>query len=317
MRKLLAFSGRQALNPTRVDVGALVNRLAPELERIVGVPTRVDVQIAPDLPSTTIDAQHLEAALVELATNAAEAMPDGGRLGVEIDFVQADASYVAQHVTIVPGPYLRLSVSDTGVGMTRDVQDLIFEPYFTTGPRSMGTGLGLPSVYGFIRQSGGGMWVYSEPGRGTAFTMFLPADVASPDVAAPVSRPRRPVRGETVLVVDDVDAVRHVAAATLRRAGYRVLVAANASEALYLAGCQRGPIHVLVTDLVMPGGSGVDLASELRADRRGLGVVLMSGYPDHATRTRGLVPAHAPFLQKPFTAEALLDKVAGVLVEAG
>ena len=165
MRKLLAFSGRQALNPTRVDVGALVNRLAPELERIVGVPTRVDVQVAPDLPSTTIDAQHLEAALVELATNAAEAMPDGGRLGVEIDFVQADASYVAQHVTIVPGPYLRLSVSDTGVGMTRDVQDLIFEPYFTTGPRSMGTGLGLPSVYGFIRQSGGGMWVYSEPGR--------------------------------------------------------------------------------------------------------------------------------------------------------
>lgn len=318
MRKLLAFSGRQALYPRQIELGPFLTNLTDVLRETVGNKTSVDVRVAQTLPTVTIDEEQLQAALAELARNAAAAMPDGGRLSLEVDHVCVDPTYAAHRVTLPPGHYLRLCVTDTGAGMTADVQARIFEPYFTTGPRTLGAGLGLSSVYGFVRQSGGGVWVYSEPGRGTAFKLFLPADAApgGPVPGKPLPS-KRPVRGETVLVVDDVDAVRQVAATTLRRAGYRVLIAGNASEALYLAGCQRGPIHVLVTDLVMPGGSGVDLATELRADRRGLAVVLMSGYPDHAARTHGMVTASTPFLQKPFTAEALLEKVGGALAEAG
>ena len=312
-RQLLAFSRRQALAPERTDVGAVVEGIRPRLQEVVGTAVAVEIYANEDAPCARVDVARLEDALIVLARNARDAMPAGGHMAVEVDAVAVDAC-AAAHVRAVAGSYVRLSVADTGCGIPPDVQDRIFEPFFTTKARGKGIGLGLATVYGFVRQSGGYIGVHSERNLGTTMKIYLPVFEPTQAVTLTVPAPvLRSAAGQTVLVVDDTDAVRSLATDFLRRAGYRVLVGSTASNALSIAASQRGPIHLLLTDVVMPGSSGVDLAKELRAERRGLRVLYMSGYSDNAVVRHGLLGEGEAFLQKPFSRELLLQQVAALV----
>ena len=313
-RQLLAFSGRQVLSPQRVNIDEVVEDARSLMQEAAGAAVALEIHSQGSVPSAQVDVDGLRAALVVLADNAKDAMPKGGRLIVEVDTVLLDESYAAQHLNVAAGPYVRISLSDTGCGIPFEIRDRVFEPFFTTKARGKGVGLGLATVYGFVRQSGGNISVYSEPDIGTTFKMYLPAfEITASVVQKSVTPAPAGGAGQTVLVVDDVDAVRALASDALRRAGYRVIVAASASDALYMAGSQRGPIHVLLTDVIMPGSNGVDLARELRTERRGLRVLYMSGYPDHVVVRNDLLAAGEAFLQKPFSRELLLEKVAALV----
>jgi CheY-like chemotaxis protein len=252
----------------------------------------------------------LESALANLVINARDAMPRGGRLTIETTDVVHDDDYCAAHVGVRPGRYARLSVSDTGVGMSQEVQARIFEPFFTTKEPGRGTGLGLATVYGIVKQSGGNIWAYSEEGMGATFKMYLPVDETH-DVTA---GHHEPVRGqwsrgtETVLLVEDAPMIRRLAREIMTRAGYTVVEAGDGDQAAELAARLPG-IDVLLTDVVMPRRNGIELAEQLRSTRRDLRVLFMSGYTDTAIVRNGLLTDSATFLQKPFTPEELLRKL--------
>jgi nitrogen-specific signal transduction histidine kinase len=316
-QRLLAFAGRQVLTPLTCDVAELLTEMLPAIRDAAGPHVDVSTQVQAGA-KLSIDMARLQEALIELAGNARYAMPDGGRLLIEVDVVTIDDTpvsepVVAGQVSAAAGPYVRIAVTDTGAGMSHDVQARIFEPFFTTKPRGQGGGLGLSMIHGFIRQSGGDIWVYSEPGIGTTFKIYLPAVGHVSGVRPARTSTVTPGAGQTVLVVDDVDAIRTLTADLLRRAGYRVLVAGSAAAALSMAANARGPIHLLLTDVVMPGSGGVELARELRTERRGLRVLYMSGYSDNAVVARGLLGPGDAFLQKPFTRDRLLQQVAALV----
>jgi CheY-like chemotaxis protein len=251
---------------------------------------------------------------MNLALNARDAMPQGGSLTVETANVELDAQWVAQHPGASEGRHVMLAVSDTGIGMDQEVQGHLFEPFFTTKERGTGTGLGLATVYGIVKQSGGSIFVYSEPGHGTTFKIFLPRTEQAADPAdAPRSGPLPPGGTETILLVEDQAAVRLVTATMLVRHGYTVLEAAGGAEALALLENHGGHLHLLLTDVIMPGMTGRDLAERLLTARPHLRVLYTSGYTDDTIVQRGILDDGMAFLQKPYTPDVLLQKVRHLL----
>jgi len=311
-RQLLAFSRRQMLQPEAVDLNRLVRQTQKMLTRILGEDIELSVELAADLPLVNADPASVEQIIVSLAMNARDAMPEGGRLVLETAVVELDGSYVDSHATVLPGPYVMLAVSDTGEGMDAATRSRVFEPFFTTKAQGKGSGLGLATVYGIVKQSGGYIWVYSEPAHGTVFKVYLPIVSAPIATARELKEPEPPRASETILLVEDEEAVRALTGEVLRRQGYEVIEAEHGKQALELAQRLSAEIHLLLTDIVMPYMNGRDLAEQISSLRPGTKVLFMSGYTDHAAVHREL-SAGAPFLQKPFTPDALARKVRGLL----
>jgi len=315
-RQLLAFSRRQMLQPQVVDLNAVVRQMEKLLRRLISEDVELATRLAPDLMTVRVDPASIEQILVNLAVNARDAMPVGGRLTIETSNIDLDTAYAVTHVTMTPGRYVMLAVGDTGEGMDAATRARVFEPFFTTKEQGKGSGLGLATVYGMVKQSGGYIWVYSEPGHGTMFKVYFPPAEQRTSEAAAEHPGRRTSDGkqgwETVLLVEDEDAVRALAREVLRRHGYVVLEARHGVDALRIAERHGDDIHLMVTDIVMPHMSGRDLAERLSSARPGMKVLFMSGYTDHALMHRELTPGSA-FLQKPFTPEGFARKVRSVL----
>ena len=311
-RQLLAFSRQQVLEPRVLDVNTVVASTEKLLTRLLGEDVSLTTTLAAALGAVKVDPGQLEQIIMNLAVNARDAMPRGGRLSIETANVEMDESYVHGHPLARPGHYVMLAVSDTGTGMDAATQARIFEPFFTTKEAGKGTGLGLATVYGIVRQSSGFIWVYSEPGHGTSFKIYLPR-VDEPVSPAGAPAPQVVGGSETVLVVEDVAAVRAVTRQMLERQGYCVLEAANGATALSLARQHQSAIHLLVTDVVMPEVSGRELADQLVQLRPDMKVLFMSGYTDDAVVRHGILQEGIAYLQKPFTPDTLARKVRAVL----
>jgi CheY-like chemotaxis protein len=304
----LAFSRRQILQPTVLDVSGMVADVEKLLHRTIPESIDLQLELNPTDPARA-DRGQLEQVVLNLAINAGDAMPQGGRLRLVTDTVDVDEPSALRHVPMPAGRYVRLTVSDTGTGMSPETQARIFEPFFSTKERGKGTGLGLATVYGIVKQSGGFIWVASEIGRGTTFEIYLPV------VQAPVERTAEAehtvhVRGgsQTVLIAEDDGAVRRLTREVLASQGYSVLDARDGDEALLLAQQHRGAIHLLIADVVMPGLSGRDLAARLTAERPDLRVLYTSGYTENMMIRTGIEESLA-LLAKPFLPADLLQKV--------
>ena len=313
-RQLLAFSRQQVLQPSVIDVKTLVGDLEKMLGRLLGEDVELATRLTPDTGRVKADAGQLEQVLMNLAVNARDAMPQGGKLTLETSNVDLSEGYAADHYPARPGAYVMIAVTDTGTGMSEETQAHMFEPFFTTKEKGKGTGLGLATVYGIIKQSGGFIWVYSELGHGTTFKIYLPRVEESADVAkAATPRPRAARGSETVLVAEDEAPVRAVARQVLERHGYTVLEAPSAEAALDIATRYSGTIHLLLTDVIMPGISGPELANRLADLRPEARVIFMSGYTDDAVTRHGVLGPGLAYLQKPFTPDTLGLKVREVL----
>ncbi|MBA2720118.1 MAG: PAS domain S-box protein [Chloroflexi bacterium] len=309
--QLLAFGRRQVLNPEHLDMNDVVASVEPMLRRLIGENIEMTTRMGAGLGTVTADRTQLAQVLINLAVNARDAMPDGGHLTIETGAIDLDAEYAAEHAGVNPGHYALLSVTDDGVGMDPATKSRIFEPFFTTKPIGHGTGLGLATVHGIVEQSGGRIWVYSEPDRGTTFKVYLPATAESPTLNAP-ARPSAPRgHGEVVLVTEDDESIRSLARISLERFGYRVIVAGHPDEALEMF--HSTPVAVLVTDVVMPGRSGIELANVIRASNPSLPVVFMSGYASAAIDQQGALDGGDVYLPKPFTPDDLARAVARAL----
>jgi len=312
-RHLLAFSRRQMLQPVVLDPNGVVEGVTKLLARLIGVDVHCETALAPDVGHVLADPGQLEQVVINLAVNARDAMPDGGTLTLETANVTVDqrhASRLSGVEAAEPGDYVVLTVSDTGEGMDRATQARIFEPFFTTKETGKGTGLGLSTVYGIVRQSGGYVSVYSEIGRGTTFRIYLPRVSGAVHVQA--AKPvviHTPNGKSTILLVDDDEAVRMVATRILTRAGYTVLTAASPAEAESAWADHVGPIHLLMTDLMMPGMNGGELATRLLESRKDTSVLYTSGYTNETVIRRGLIVPDVPFLAKPFTIDDVIRKV--------
>jgi two-component system cell cycle sensor histidine kinase/response regulator CckA len=280
------------------------------LHRIIGDDISVGVRLAPDLAPVEADRAQIERVVLNLAANARDAMPDGGALTVETANVELDAQQVASHGDGRPGPHVVLAVSDTGVGMDEEVRRHLFEPFFTT--KDGGTGLGLATVFGVVKQSGGGIYVYSEPGRGTTFKIYLPACTAEPAPEPAGGEPEAARGTETIMVVEDDEGVRDLVRLMLESNGYEVLAVDDAEEATRLCTEHAG-VDLLLTDVVMPGLNGRALAERLGEIAPGMRILFMSGYSDEAVHRHGVLGESAAFLEKPFTERALTRKVREVL----
>ncbi|MGH7521911.1 MAG: ATP-binding protein [Gemmatimonadales bacterium] len=313
-RQLLAFSRQQVLTPRVLHLNGVVEDIAKLLKRLLGEDIDLRTTLAPDLGAVRADPGQLEQVIMNLAVNARDAMPEGGKLTIETANVSLDETYVAAHTVVVPGPYVMIAMSDTGVGMDDATRARVFEPFFTTKPKGKGTGLGLATVYGIVKQSGGYIWVYSEPGHGATFKIYFPR---VDDRLDPADRPTpveaSPRGSETVLLCEDQDEVRSLTHRILVAHGYDVLVAGSGAEALELVEAWPHAIDLLLTDVVMPGMSGRDLARQLAPKYPAMKVLYLSGYPDESIVRHGVLEPGVAFLQKPFTAEILARKLREVL----
>jgi PAS domain S-box-containing protein len=318
-RQLLAFSRKQVLRPQLLTLNDVVSGVEKLLRRLVREDIAIVTHLHPNPSLVEADPGQLEQVIMNLVVNARDAMPRGGTLTIRTANVELGDSYIERHteVAVVPGHYAVLSISDTGIGMSRDIQRHIFEPFFTTKGAGTGTGLGLSTVYGIVKQSGGYIWVYSEEGNGTVFKVYLPSSGVEEESAS-MDRHRTPVPtritgNESVLVVEDDSALRYVACRSLRSYGYNVIEARNGREALDLCERLEGVIHLVVTDLVMPEMSGSELARLIAARRPGIRILLMSGYAGDDLARQSIVSAGTAFIEKPFTAHALAERVSEFL----
>jgi len=315
-RQLLAFSRKQMLAPKILNIQTVVADMEKILRRLIGEDVQLETSSAPDLGLVKADRSQIEQVILNLAVNARDAMPQGGRLTIETANVELDASYSHPPAVLSPGKYVMLAVTDNGCGMDAETQAHVFEPFFTTKEKGKGTGLGLATVYGVVKQSGGYVWVYSEPGRGTSFKIYLPRIV---ETAVPAGREGKsdmqvPQRGsETILLVEDEKGVRELAREYLTSSGYTVIEAEDGHTALELAAMHVGPIHLLLTDVVMPGISGRELAERVGQIRPGIKIIYMSGYTDQAVVHHGILENDAILLQKPFTLMTLAGKLREML----
>jgi two-component system, cell cycle sensor histidine kinase and response regulator CckA len=313
-RQLLAFSRMQVLQPRVIHLGSVVEDLGKLLPRLIGEDIELKIVAASDLGMIRADASQMEQIIMNLAVNARDAMPNGGRLVIEVSNAELDKAYSASHPIVKPGSYVCLAVTDTGTGMDAETQSHIFEPFFTTKEQGKGTGLGLATVYGVVKQSGGFIWVYSEVGKGSSFKVYLPrVDQAAEKIGMPAALVEVPRGTETILLSEDEQDVREVAREFLESGGYTVLEAQNASEALRVAEEHRGTIDLLVTDMIMPGMSGQELAARLQQTQPGLRVIYMSGYSEHAATEATRMDASVRLLTKPFSRGAVLRAVREVL----
>ncbi len=315
-RQLLAFGRKQMLKVQVLDLTEVVERTRQLLERTVPEDIAIATVAGRGVGRVTADPTQIEQVIVNLVVNARDAMPRGGRLTIEVANADLDDTYARAHPEVKPGAYVMLVVSDTGLGMDRETQARIFEPFFTTKEPGKGTGLGLATVYGIVKQSNGHIGVYSELGRGTTFKIYLPRVPEATAVAA--LEPAHPARrgSETILLVDDDQEVRDLAGEILTSEGYTVLVAEHPDQALVASDRHPATIHLVITDVVMPGMNGPQLVERLKASRRDVRVLYMSGYADGATLHHGVLEAGQAFLQKPFTRQSLAAKVRETLLSA-
>jgi nitrogen-specific signal transduction histidine kinase/ActR/RegA family two-component response regulator len=316
IRRLLAFARRQPLQPQRIAINDLVAGIVNLLSRTLGEQVETRLQLAPDLWQTVVDPAQLESAVTNLATNARDAMPKGGRLTIATSNRQLDEHYAAQYAGVTAGDYVAIEVTDTGIGMPPEVVSRVFEPFFTTKQLGKGTGLGLSMVFGFIKQSGGHINVYSEPGKGTTFRLYLrraEGEIAMSDHVAATVQPPAHRGGETVVLAEDNEKMRTVAARQLTDLGYRVLEAKDASEALGLLMTAQ-PVQLLFTDIVMPGGmDGMDLAREAVTRHPDLKVLLTSGFHEARLDRDELPVRHMRLLSKPYRKQELARVIREVL----
>ena len=311
--QLLAFARREVVRPTVLSMNDVVSEIEQLLRRTLGEHVELATSLAPDLWHTSADPGQVEQVLVNLAVNARDAMHGGGRLTIQTENVDVDDTYASMRPDVTAGRYARLRVNDTGSGMTKEVLDRVFEPFFTTKPKGEGTGLGLATVYGIVRQAGGHVHIYSEPEAGTSVTILMPATdelapPAAPAVAAPGAR-----GGETVLVVEDEEFIREVTTRILRRNGYAVLTAATGEEALAAARAHPKPIHLLLTDVVMPKMLGKEVADRVTRLLPRARVLFMSGYAEPVLGAEGRLPAGVSLIEKPFSEAKLLETIRSVL----
>jgi PAS domain S-box-containing protein len=314
--QLLAFSRRQVMQPRVMNVNTVIMRTEKMLRRLIGEDVEVRLHLGTEVGNIKADPSHIDQALVNLVVNARDAMPTGGLITVETANVHLDETYAKTHSGVVPGDFVMIAVSDNGHGMDAETRRRIFEPFFTTKAQGKGTGLGLATVYGIIKQSGGDIWVYSEQGKGTTFKLYFPrVDSAAAEIAD--SAPElQPTGSETVLLVEDEKAVRDLTAKMLQRLGYTVLVAGGGAEAIEIARSYIGPISLLLTDVVMPGMSGRQVADALSGARPGMKVMYLSGYTDNTVVHHGVLESGVNFLPKPFSREVLAKKLREVLSKA-
>jgi PAS domain S-box-containing protein len=313
-RQLLAFSRQQVLSPRIIDLNTVILNLDSMLRRLIGEDIEVLTVRACDLGSVKADPGQIEQVLINLALNARDAMPNGGKLTLETSNVELDDAYAREHQSAEPGRYVMLAVSDTGVGMSPEIQAHIFEPFYTTKETGKGTGLGLSTVYGIVKQSGGNIWVYSEPGRGTTFKVYLPRMDQPAEKLGPENGSHQVQHSsETILLVEDDSQLRQLTSAILSHCGYRVLAAGSADEALALCKANHREIELLITDVVMPGMNGRQLAEQVARISPQVKVLYISGYTSNAIVHHGVLDAGLWFLPKPFSLSALVAKVREVL----
>ncbi len=315
-RQLLAFSHKEVQQPQTLDIGRRIEDMAPILRRLIGEQIELVTELDPGAGWVHADLGQIEQLILNLVVNARDAMPDGGRLALtaeSADFAEGDIGGLGLG-GLAPGSYVRITVSDTGTGMDENVRAHLFEPFFTTKSRDKGTGLGLSTVYGIVQQSGGGIHVESEPGQGSTFIIYLPRAEAPAETPRESPRTRDEVRGsEVVLLAEDEDNIREPVQEVLEARGYTVLAAADAVQALEAARQWGGTIHLLISDVIMPGMSGSQLATRLEADRPGIHVLYISGYSEEAIAQHGVLQPGRSFLQKPFPPGVLLRKVREIL----
>jgi two-component system cell cycle sensor histidine kinase/response regulator CckA len=312
-RQLLMFSRQQVLEPKVLDLNEVLASMQKMLHRILGADVDLVSLAGPQFLRVKVDPSSLEQVIMNLVVNAREAMPRGGKLTMETGQVVLDEEYAALHLGVKPGPYVMLAVTDTGRGIDKATQARIFEPFFTTKDKGKGTGLGLSTVFGIVQQSGGSIWLYSEPDKGTTFKVFLPSVNLPTDSTRPAALPVSAGGHETILLVEDDEALRLVTSGILRRLGYEVVEACNAGEALLQSEKLASPIDLMLTDVIMPRLSGPELAKRLALSRPDMKVLYMSGYTDDSVVRHGVLEATMSFLQKPLTLSSLTAKVREVL----
>ena len=308
-RQLLVFSRKQRIQAQKVDLNGAITDIQKMLCRMVGEDIAITVKLDPTIGTILADPGQIQQVLMNLVVNARDAMPRDGSIIVETSSVTIDEAYQDRHADVQPGSYVLLAVSDTGIGMDDTVKSRLFEPFFTTKPRGMGTGLGLSTVYGIVKQTGGWIWVYSELGKGTTFKVYLPQAAAAEIAQAATEAPQQTDGSETILIVEDQSEVRIFAARALRSYMYTVMEAANAEEALTVFEETPAPIDLVVSDVVMPGASGPELMESLKERYPAIKVLFMSGYTEHVTVQNGGIGTDSVFVEKPFTAERLAAKV--------
>ena len=312
--RLLAFSRKQIIEPKVLDLNTVVGDMGRLLQRVIGEDVEMELNLSRSLGRVKADPHQIGQVLMNLVVNARDAMPAGGKLTITTDNIVLDETYARMHLGVGVGRHVMLAVSDTGMGMSTEVQTRLFEPFFTTKPAGKGTGLGLASVYGIVKQSGGNIWVYSELGHGTTFKVYLPETEGASSDITPSPAIAAPVQSEaTILLVEDNPALEQIARRILVRYGFTVLSATSADEAVRVSRSHAGTIDLLLSDVVMPGQSGPSLATLLKTERPEMRVLHMSGYTDDAVVRHGALSGTAAFLQKPFTPEGLSRKIQEVL----